>query len=133
MLIIPIENGDKKVRSRSFLYLITLALINQYKYWFSALIKIFFVALIISHPNIFSNHELLSVQTSNSGLPVNWVYSLAIDHSNNKWIGAYWNGLVKYEGNNWTTYNLCLAKIIQHYDNNKINYVKIVSYDPRKI
>jgi hypothetical protein len=42
---------------------------------------------------------------SNSGLPYNRVYALAVDGSNNLWIGTYGGGLAKFDGTNWTVYN----------------------------
>jgi ligand-binding sensor domain-containing protein len=42
--------------------------------------------------------------TSNSGLPDNWVLSIAIDSSENKWIGTQY-GLVAFDGSNWTVYS----------------------------
>ena len=41
----------------------------------------------------------------NSGLPDNWVWSIAIDGSGNKWIGTWTGGLAKFDGTNWTVYN----------------------------
>ncbi len=107
MLMIPIKNGDKKMRSYSFLYLIFVALINQNKYWFSSLAKIAFIALTIANQIFSQNTNYILYNTSNSGLPVNWVHSFAIDRTNNIWIGTYWNGLVKYDGNTRSTYSLC--------------------------
>ena len=50
--------------------------------------------------------------TSNSELPYNWVWDIAIDTQGNKWIGtgtlapgSSARGLVKYDGENWTMYN----------------------------
>ena len=43
--------------------------------------------------------------TSNSGLPNNNVYSLAIDSSDNTWIGTNGGGLAKFDGTIWTGYN----------------------------
>jgi sugar lactone lactonase YvrE len=40
---------------------------------------------------------------NNSGLPSNYVTSLAIDSSGNKWIGTY-GGLAKFDGTTWTVY-----------------------------
>ncbi|MDY0282625.1 MAG: two-component regulator propeller domain-containing protein, partial [Salinivirgaceae bacterium] len=40
----------------------------------------------------------------NSGLPDNYVYSIAIDSDGNKWIGTH-SGLAKFDGTNWTVYN----------------------------
>jgi ligand-binding sensor domain-containing protein len=42
--------------------------------------------------------------TSNSGLPDNWVSSIAIDGSGNKWIGTN-GGLAKFDGAAWTVYD----------------------------
>jgi hypothetical protein len=41
---------------------------------------------------------------SNSGLPDNNVWSIAIDDSGNKWIGTF-GGLAKFDGATWTVYN----------------------------
>jgi len=43
--------------------------------------------------------------TENSDLPVNRVYTLYIDSLDNKWIGTYGGGLVKYDGENWLIFN----------------------------
>ena len=43
--------------------------------------------------------------TSNSGLPENYVLSIAIDGSVNKWIGTFGGGLAKFNGTIWTVYN----------------------------
>jgi len=37
--------------------------------------------------------------TSNSGLPNNWVYSITIDNSGTKWMGVYSGGLAAYNEN----------------------------------
>lgn len=41
---------------------------------------------------------------ASTGLPYHWVYSVAIDHSGNKWAGTYGNGLAKFDGSVWTNY-----------------------------
>ena len=41
--------------------------------------------------------------TSNSGLPENSVWSIAVDSNNVKWFGT-WGGLAKFDGKNWTQY-----------------------------
>ncbi|MFC2131925.1 T9SS type A sorting domain-containing protein, partial [Bacteroidota bacterium] len=41
---------------------------------------------------------------TNSGLPSDWISCLAIDDKGDKWIGTS-GGLVKYDGENWTTYD----------------------------
>jgi ligand-binding sensor domain-containing protein len=43
--------------------------------------------------------------TSNSGLPLTMLSSIAIDGEGNKWIGTYGGGLAKFDGVNWTVYN----------------------------
>jgi ligand-binding sensor domain-containing protein len=43
--------------------------------------------------------------TSNSGLPNNDVWAIAIDGQGNKWIGTDGGGLAKFDGVNWTVYN----------------------------
>lgn len=51
----------------------------------------------ITNSSIFYN-------ITNSGLPGNHVYSIAIDSLGNKWIGTG-NGLAKFDGTTWTVYN----------------------------
>ena len=52
--------------------------------------------------------------TYNSGLSSNYVQSIAIDSNGTKWIGTR-DGLAKFDGTNWTTYNtsnqVCLITI----------------------
>jgi ligand-binding sensor domain-containing protein len=36
--------------------------------------------------------------TSNSGLPNNRIWAIAIDGQGNKWIGTYGGGLAKFDG-----------------------------------
>jgi ligand-binding sensor domain-containing protein len=43
-------------------------------------------------------------KTSNSGLPNDTVFTIAIDRVGNKWIGTS-GGLAKFDGVNWTVYN----------------------------
>ena len=43
--------------------------------------------------------------TSNSGLPNDSIYALAIDEQGNKWIGTRGGGLAKFDGETWTVYN----------------------------
>ena len=40
------------------------------------------------------------------GFPLTWIQTIEIDQSDNKWIGTYDDGLVKYDGTNWTVYNM---------------------------
>jgi ligand-binding sensor domain-containing protein len=41
---------------------------------------------------------------SNSPLPYNRIYSLAVDGSGNIWIGTYGGGLAEFDGANWEIY-----------------------------
>ncbi len=58
----------------------------------------------------FDDTSWTSYDTSNSLLPWNWVTSLAVDSSNNLWVGTAgrydlsgW--VLKFDGTNWTVYN----------------------------
>ncbi|MGE5401838.1 MAG: two-component regulator propeller domain-containing protein, partial [Ignavibacteriales bacterium] len=42
---------------------------------------------------------------SNSGLSVNFIRSIFIDHNKNKWFATYDGGLIKYDGSNWTIFH----------------------------
>jgi len=53
--------------------------------------------------------------TSNSGLPTNYVWSIAIDASGNKWIGTYGGGLAKFDGTKWTVYNTSNSGLPSNY------------------
>jgi len=50
--------------------------------------------------------EWIVYNTDNSGLPDNWVIALAFDAQENIWIGTYWGGLVRFNGETWTVYNI---------------------------
>jgi hypothetical protein len=57
-----------------------------------------------------TTETLTFYNATNSGLPDNWVNSIAIDGSGTKWIGTgivnpHSGGLAKFDGTNWTTYN----------------------------
>ena len=53
---------------------------------------------------VFDNKEWTAYDTSNSGLPSNNIYCLAIDSVDNKWIGTS-EGLAKFDGTNWIVYD----------------------------
>lgn len=42
---------------------------------------------------------------SNSGLSVNFVQSIFIDHNKNKWFATHNGGLIKYDGSKWTLFH----------------------------
>jgi sugar lactone lactonase YvrE len=53
--------------------------------------------------------------TSNSGLPSDFVWAIAIDNAGNKWIGTYYGGLAKFDGVNWTVYNALNSGLPDYY------------------
>ena len=62
---------------------------------------LFFIFLVLNF--LFAqNPEWVVYNTSNSGLPDNFVRSIAVDPQGNKWIGTYGGGLAKFDGVNWT-------------------------------
>jgi ligand-binding sensor domain-containing protein len=44
-------------------------------------------------------------------LPDDWVTAIAIDVQGNKWIGTYRGGLAKFDGINWTVYDIWNSKL----------------------
>ena len=62
------------------------------------IISLFPVKLLSQYPN------WTVYDTTNSGLPSNVVWAIAIDGSGNKWIGTR-GGLAEFDGTNWTVYN----------------------------
>lgn len=51
------------------------------------------------------SQQWIVYNTSNSGLPVDRVWQIAIDSENNKWIGTDWSGLALLSGSTWTVYD----------------------------
>jgi len=49
--------------------------------------------------------EWIVYNLDNSGLPSSVVLCLAFDAPGNIWIGTYYGGLAKFDGENWTVYN----------------------------
>ncbi|MCL4507817.1 MAG: PKD domain-containing protein [Chloroflexi bacterium] len=55
------------------------------------------------HPALSGTWQ--TYNTSNSGLPENWVVAAAVDHAGVKWFGLYESGhYVSFDGTSWTTY-----------------------------
>jgi len=52
--------------------------------------------------------------TSNSGLPDNWVFSIVIDSIGNKWIGTG-GGLAKFDGTTWTVFTTSNSGLPSNY------------------
>lgn len=69
----------------------------------------FFTELVTFTPLFLQYPEWIVYNSSNSGLPSDNVYTLAIDGSGNKWMGTFGlgtaDGLTKFDGTNWTVYN----------------------------
>ena len=53
--------------------------------------------------------------SSNSGLPDNNVYSIALDGSGNKWIGTRRGGIAKFDGSNWTVCDTSNSEMPDNY------------------
>ncbi len=51
------------------------------------------------------NQEWIYYKPSNSGLPDETIYSIALDKSGNKWIGTDKGGLAEFDGTKWTVYD----------------------------
>ena len=66
--------------------------------------------------------ESYTYKTNNSGLPSNSVNYVAIDNTNNKWIGHPTQGLTKFDGLNWTNYNTTNSGIPD-------NWVSYIAFD----
>jgi ligand-binding sensor domain-containing protein len=71
---------------------------------FSLMILLFFSCKESIEPEPETIKKLIVFNTDNSDLPSNWIHCIAIDNSGNKWIGTD-DGLVKFDGINWTIYN----------------------------
>lgn len=56
---------------------------------------------------------LIAQYTRNEGLVNNFVTAIAIDSLGNKWIGTN-NGVSKFDGTNWTTYNMSNSSIVSN-------------------
>ncbi len=51
-----------------------------------------------------NTNEVVYYDKNNSRMPENYVYSLVIDQTGNKWIGTK-KGLAEFDGTNWTIYD----------------------------
>jgi sugar lactone lactonase YvrE len=63
------------------------------------------LTILILNLSFSQTQEWIVYNTSNSGLPSNAVFAIAIDGQGNKWIGTGGGGLAKFDGVNWTVYN----------------------------
>lgn len=66
--------------------------------------NLLFLFYILSVPFCSGQQTWTTYTTTNSGLVNNYIYSIAIDASGNKWIGTS-AGISKFDGTNWTNYD----------------------------
>ncbi|HEX2925202.1 MAG TPA: T9SS type A sorting domain-containing protein, partial [Ruminiclostridium sp.] len=57
------------------------------------------------------NGNWITFNKSNSGLPADDIWAIAVDSKNNKWIATGSGGLAKYDGSNWTVFNTSNSQI----------------------
>lgn len=69
----------------------------------------------------FDGSTWIIYDTSNSGLPDNKIWSIAVDHNNVVWIGTETQGLVRFDGTTWTSYNTSNSVIT----NNRIDALSV--------
>ena len=68
--------------------------------------SLFFSFLLFSNnPSYSRNAEWLVYNRSNSGLPSNTVYSVALDTLGNRWFGTLDGGAARFGGGEWIVYN----------------------------
>jgi len=79
-------------------------LIRKCSYATSAIIIVYFI-LLFPKTLISQNPEWILYNKVIKGLPSNNINAIVIDKQGNHWIGTHGNGLVKFDGVNWTTYN----------------------------
>ncbi len=66
---------------------------------------------------------------SNSGLSLSWIRCIAVDKSNNKWIGSTEGGLTKFDGTTWESYNTFNSGL----PSNGINFIVVDDNDNKWI
>jgi ligand-binding sensor domain-containing protein len=80
----------------------------------------FIICIFISldiHSQVITNYD-----TSN-GLVINSIECIDVDINNNIWIGTSTSGIQKFDGNNWTTYNIANSNIVS----NNIKVIKAMT------
>ncbi|MBL7921985.1 MAG: T9SS type A sorting domain-containing protein [Bacteroidia bacterium] len=83
--------------------------------------KILFFIFIMKLKCFSQAPQWITYNTSNSGLPNNWVRDIAIDSLNIKWMGTAYGGLAKFDGLNWTTFTYSTSIL----PNNNISCITI--------
>jgi ligand-binding sensor domain-containing protein len=75
-------------------------------YFLFILISLFFSACVKTENAVDPlKVKLWETYTTSDGLADNSVWSLFEDKDGNIWIGTYYNGVSKFDGNSWTNYN----------------------------
>ncbi|MEI6488882.1 MAG: two-component regulator propeller domain-containing protein [Bacteroidota bacterium] len=69
----------------------------------------------------FDGSNWVLYNSSNSPLPENKIWSIAVDQNDVVWIGTETAGLIKFDGVNWTTYNTSNSAIT----NNRIDALSV--------
>lgn len=62
---------------------------------------------------------------SNSKIPENWIYSVALDKESKVWVGTFSEGLGVFDGKQWMTYN----KTNSLLKDNKVTFIHIDKQD----
>lgn len=72
-----------------------------------------------------TNWTAFSTTSTGNNLKSNWVSSVSVDLSNNKWIGyGTWSGISKYNDTSWTDFNVNNSGL-------SVNYVSKLYADPQ--
>ncbi len=50
------------------------------------------------------SHDIITAQSTNSGLLSNGIYMIYVDGHGDKWVGTYGGGLLRFDGRTWTAY-----------------------------
>jgi len=77
------------------------------------LLLIFFFCF--STTTLSQNPQWIVYDTTNSGLPYNVVDCIAIDESNNKWIGTPLGGVAKFDDTSWEVYDTLNSGLPENY------------------
>ncbi|QQS35603.1 MAG: T9SS type A sorting domain-containing protein [Ignavibacteriales bacterium] len=72
-----------------------------------------------------TNGEIFVFTKANSDLPDNYIYCMTQDSNGIKWLGTYSSGIIKFDGNSFTTYNSSNTLL----PDNKINSIAVDHQD----
>ncbi len=77
-------------------------------------IKLTLLLLIIVRSGFAQGPVWITYDSSNSGLPENYVPSIAIDNFNNKWFGTVYSGVAKFDNTSWNVFNSSNSGLAAH-------------------